>query len=172
MAELGKLDQRRLSFEGLQTARETLAMRLGAKLGANRSAWASEREALEVERDAKIGAMQNELVLKLAPFFDEQQMEDIKEAIYGDEYIDWYEEKEDIVRDRFAHKLGEQIAGNKIAHKKIYEAIPPHASYAAIVDLIRERAKKYFLTSNLKYRQLMREKFSVLDAEPMLIMSD
>ena len=82
MAELGKLDQRRLSFEGLQTARETLAMRLGANLGANRSAWASEREALEVERDAKIGAMQNELVLKLAPFFDEQQMEDIKEAIY------------------------------------------------------------------------------------------
>ena len=164
MAELGKLDQRRLSFEGLQTARETLAMRLGAKMEANRAAWASEREALEVEMDAKIRTIQNELVLKLAPFFDEQQMDDIKEAIYGEEYIEWYEEKEEIVRDRFAHKLGEQIAENEIAYKKIYEALPPGASYAAIVDLLRERAKKYFLSSNLKYRYLMKEKFSVLDA--------
>ena len=53
MAELGKLDQRHLSFEGLQTARETLAMRLGAKLGANRSAWAFRKGSVRGRKRCK-----------------------------------------------------------------------------------------------------------------------
>ena len=161
MAELAKLDNKHLSIEGLITARETLAIRLGAKIDANRATWDSEMEALGRKRDAEIRAMQNKLVLKLAPFFDEKQMEEIKEAIYGGDYIAWYEEKEAIVRDRFAHKLEEQLAENKTAYKKIFEPIQPHTVH--VVDIIRERAKKHFLVSNLKYRKLMREKFSVLD---------